>query len=191
VKPSSDAASKLGDVAVGDQRQDELGPRKCRGSQQRTDVAAQSAGGDEDQSVAAFGELVGELQCDATPEGMPDDGRRTVAESVEEISQNAGVCAERVVARRRLRPPVARKVRGHDAAVAGQFGECRIPGVVRGCQPVDEEDDGATARLAERDPSTVHHDLLGGGADFIRARARQRRGHTPSVTLTVKTVDIR
>ena len=79
------------------------------------DVRAQAAAGHQHESIAPFRELVGELQSDAASPGMTHDGHRLVAERVEEVAQEAGVGAERIVARRCSRPSVSGQIWCHDA----------------------------------------------------------------------------
>ena len=96
------------EVAVGDERQHELGAGQRRGAQGQADVGTEPAAGDEDEAGAPLRVLVGELHGDAAAERVADDGRAVVAEDIEQVAQPAGGGAQRVVAGRRIGPSVTR-----------------------------------------------------------------------------------
>ena len=65
----------------------------ARRSSQLT-FAAEAAGVDEDEAVAKFRKLVGELHGDAAPEGMADHGHPPHIEDVQEVAEAARLVAE-------------------------------------------------------------------------------------------------
>ena len=73
-------------------------------------LAAEAAAGDQDEALAALGELVGELHRDAAAERVADDRRAVVAERDHRVADGARVCAERVVAARLGRLAVAQQI---------------------------------------------------------------------------------
>ena len=134
------AARDLGQVGAGlepsarEQPADSLADRERRGrgraaaararsraasrAQQRVDLAAEAAAGDEHEALAALGELVGELHRDPAAERVADDGRAVVPEREHQVAHAAGVGAERVVAARLGRLAVAEQVgREHGVGV--------------------------------------------------------------------------
>ena len=63
------------EVAVGDERQHELGAGQRGGAEGQVDVGSEPAAGDEDEAGASLRVLVGELHGDAATERVADDGR--------------------------------------------------------------------------------------------------------------------
>ena len=100
--------------------QHELGAGQRRRPQQDADLAPEAAAADEREALGALGELVGELHRDAAAERVARDADAVVAEGGDEVAQPAGVGAERVVAARLGRAPVAEEVGREDVVVAGQ-----------------------------------------------------------------------
>ena len=72
----------------------------------------------EHQSLAALGELVGELHDDAASERLADECRAVVTEGVQQVAKHCGVGAERVLAARLGRFAVPEQIRGDDRDTA-------------------------------------------------------------------------
>ena len=96
-------------------------PGQCRRAQDRADVGAEAAAGDQHQALDQLRKLVGELQRDTAAEGVPDQRGPLVAERQQQVAQAAGEAAERVVPAAGLREPVAGEV-GGDHRVAQASG---------------------------------------------------------------------
>ena len=77
---------------------EEIGAGQRRRPQDRADVGAEAAAGDQHQALDHLRELVGELQRDAAAERVADQGRPLVAERQQQVAQPAGEAAQRVVA---------------------------------------------------------------------------------------------
>ena len=71
-------------------------------------LPAEAAAVDEHQSLTALRELVGHLHRHAAPERLPDECRPVVTERIQQVPQDVGVGAERVLA---AGPPRARRGR--------------------------------------------------------------------------------
>ena len=101
-------------------RDEEVGAGQRGGAQDRADLGAEPAAGDEHQPLDHLRELVGELHRDPAAERVADDGRPLVAERQQQVAQAAGEGAERVVAAAGLGGAVAGQVGGDHGVVAGQ-----------------------------------------------------------------------
>ena len=99
-----------------DDRQHVLGAGQGGRAQQRADLAAEPAAGDEHEPVDPLGEEVGEDHRDAAAQRVPDQGHLGDAELVEQVAQGGRVRAQRVVADRLRGLAVAEQV-GHDQPV--------------------------------------------------------------------------
>ena len=134
--------------------------RQRGGAQQQVDLAAEAAAVDQDEPLAALGELVGELHRDAAAERVPDERRALVAERDQQVAHAARVGAERVVAARLGRVAVAEQV-GRDHGEA--LGEVRHHPLPRGGgrgDAVHEHDRRAAAGAAIGHAVAVELDLL-------------------------------
>ena len=72
-------------------------PGQGGGAQEQVDLLAEAAAGDQPETLAALGELVGELHRDPAAERVADDRHVLVAESGQQVAHAARVGAERVV----------------------------------------------------------------------------------------------
>jgi hypothetical protein len=77
-----------------EQGQHELGAGQRCGSKQPVDVAAEAAAVNQDESLAALAELVGELHRDPSAERVPHKGCLLMSEREQQIAQAARVGAE-------------------------------------------------------------------------------------------------
>src|SRR5439155_10649104 len=94
--------------------EDVSGAGKRQRPQQEVDLASEAAAADQHEALAQLRELVGELHRDAAAERVADDGRLLVAEHQQEVPEERRVRAERVIAGRLRRLPVAEKIRSDD-----------------------------------------------------------------------------
>ena len=126
----------------------QVGAGQRRRAQDRADLRAEAAAGDEHEPLDHLGELVGELHRDPAAERVADERRALVAER--ERADRAG--------RRRAPRASSRRRRGADPPCPGRSGAmtvwCRASGSITSCQfsevarhPVDQQQDGALARL--------------------------------------------
>jgi len=122
-------------------------------------VASEAAAGDEDEALAALGELVGELHRDPAAERMADDGRAVVPKGDDRVAHGARVRAERVVAARLRGFAVPEQVGRDHMMLGGQVVDRRVPLVRAPGDAVDEDDQRAVAGLAKGDPVAVKADL--------------------------------
>ena len=111
------------------------------------DLGAEAAGGDQHHPLGALGELVGELHRHAAAEAVADHGHLVDAQHRQQVAHAVGVAAHAVVGARLGRLPVAQQVRGDHGVAPGQRVDDRLPGGVVAAQAVQEQQDGALARL--------------------------------------------
>ena len=157
---------------MGDDGEHELGTREGGGPQRPADLPSQPAAGHEDEALAVLVVLVRELHRDPAAERVPDDGDPLVAQVREEVAQDAGERAQRVVGSRLVRRPVPQQVRGDDVRVPGQGGDHRVPGGAAAGDAVDEQHDGQVrvTRDAVRHAVAVQRDLgLSHGPSSLRS----------------------
>ena len=105
------------------QRQQQRHSRQRRRAQQRADLAAEPAAGDQHEALDALRELVEELHRHAAAERVPDERRAVDADRGEQVTDARGVRAERVVAARRRRVAVPDQIGRHDRVFARRAAE--------------------------------------------------------------------
>ena len=88
------ARARVEQAGCREEGQYELGAGKRCGAKQPVDVAAKAAAVNQDESLAALGELVGELHRDPSAERVPHKGCPLVSEREQQIAQAARVSAE-------------------------------------------------------------------------------------------------
>ena len=134
VGPESDGGAQPADgagsgdqVPVGHQPHEVVGARERGRTEGDADLGAQPATRHEGETVAAFRVLIGELHRDPAAERVTDHRCGAMPQLVEEVTDEARVRPERVVAWRRRRPPVPREVEHHDGAPRRKVGDDRVP----------------------------------------------------------------
>ena len=156
---------------------EQIRARERRSAQDRADLRAQAAAGDQHQALGDLGELVGELHCDPAAERMPYERRAFVAEHDEQVAQTSGERPERVIASTGRRGAVTRKIGRDDGVAPRQRPDhlLPVPDVAR--HPMDQEQHGAAARLdavhrpaMEQHAPGLHH-VHAGVLSVIRASA--------------------
>src|SRR5438034_6040319 len=133
--------------------------RSGRRAQHHVHLAPEAAARDQDQTLAALGELIRELHRDAAAERVPDDRGARNPEHLEEVADAVRVRAERVVAARLGGATVPEEVRRHDGVALGEPGQHVVPGRGAARDPVDQDQDRAGAARAVAQPVTVERDL--------------------------------
>ncbi len=150
--PLDDGASGIGQGRSTDEPEHVVGAGKREGPQQQVHLAAEAAAADQHEALAELGELVGELHGHAAAERVSDERRALVSEHEQQVAEQGCVSAQRIVAGRLRRLPVAEEIRREDREPAGQEGADRCPRRRAARHPVDEQEDGSLAANAEPHP---------------------------------------
>jgi hypothetical protein len=136
-----------------------LGTGNAQPPEQQTDLSAESTTRDEDETLAAFGELIGQLHDDAAPERLTDERRALVAERGQQVAQEVGVGADRVLAAGLGRGAVSEEIRRDHRESSGQRRHDVPPGGGAPGHAVDEDDDGPGAGGAEPHRVAVNREM--------------------------------
>ena len=116
-----------------------LGTREGERPEQRAHVPTEPAARDQDHALAQLRKLVGELQRNATAQRVAHQRGPVDAQGAEQVSEEAGVRAEGVVAPRLRGHAVAGKVRRQHPVPPGQPLHRLVPGPGVAGDPVDQE----------------------------------------------------
>ena len=158
VAEAADAGEQAG---VGGEGQQTGGAGEGGGAQQRADLAAEAAAGDQHEAVGALGELVEELHRHAPAEGVADDRGALHPEHREQVADARGVGAEGVVTARGRGVPVSDQVRRDHGVTVGERQGHRLP-VAGGVEhPVDQHHRGPGSGHVVDNPVAVELDLPG------------------------------
>ena len=153
--PLDDGASGIGQGRSTEEPEHLFGAGKGEGPQQQVHLAAEAAAADQHEALAELGELVGELHGHTAAERVADERRALVPEDEQQVAEQGRVGAQRIVAGRLRRLPVAEKIRREDREPAGQAGADRRPCRRAARHPVDEQEDGPFAGKAEPHPMAM------------------------------------
>ena len=141
-------------------RQHELGSRQRGHAEQQVDLLAEPAAVDQDQPIAALGELIGELHRDTAAERVPDERRPVVTEGDQQIAHAARVGAERVVASGLGRAAMPQQVGRDHREALGERRHHALPRLAVGGDAVHEHDHRAAAGGPVGHAVAVKLDLL-------------------------------
>lgn len=170
VKSSGDPVAHRSECGREDEWHDRLEPGEGDQPEHPGHLPPEPARVDEDQAFTTLGELVGELQGDATPVRVPENRHPVEAKDLDEIPRPAGKVAERVVPPRFGRMPVANEVRRNDGEVLLQEGHHRHPALRTTGDPVQQEQRGTGACTAKGGAVTMDVHVLEGDVLLRSAR---------------------
>ena len=136
-------------------RDEEVGAGQRRGAQDRADLGAEPAAGDQDQPLDHLRELVGELHRDPAAERVADQRGALVAEREQQVAQAGGEAAQRVVAAAGRGGAVAGQVGGDHGVVAGQRLDHLAPVLGGAGHAVDQQQHRSLAAAEVADLATV------------------------------------
>ena len=161
-QPGEAAQPGTSDVAYARQREHPhhgVEARRRHGADQRADLAAEAAGGDQHHPLGALGELVGELHRHAAAEAVADHGHLVDAEHGQQVTHAVGVAAHAVVGPRLVGESVPEQVRRDHGVAPRQGVDHRGPRRVVAAEAVQQQEDRALPHLHERAAVTVDREV--------------------------------
>ena len=167
---------------VGDERREQQGHDEVDAGEREqpehpAHLAAQASRVHQHDPLAQLGVLIGELERHSPAEGLAHDRRPLDAQHVEQVTDGAGMAAERVIAGRLVRAPVPEEVGSHHREAPLQEPHGGEPGVRAPGDPVEQDQYRARPRLPVGDPGSVQRQVL----HRVRLLDRHDIRHTPSV----------